>query len=179
MFLSFAAFAAKSNFFCLVFATSAAKSNFFCFLPHFAAKSKKFTRAFAHFWGPLHPSTPFLFFGPGGFAPCCGKRQHYLTNSTIFEKKNFEHKICVLIFSKIFFLTYTSFQKQFSEILSQQYIRLHINSWCLVSFHETWIFSTHFKKYSTTKLHENAPCGSRRFARGWTDGQTYRQTWRN
>ena len=75
-FLSFAAFAAKSTFL------------FFWFLPHlrqnpkifllfatFCGKIQKiYPGAFAHFWGPLHPSYPhFWFFGPGGFAPCCGK----------------------------------------------------------------------------------------------------------
>jgi len=36
-----------------------------------------------------------------------------------------------------------------------------------------------FQKCSPAKFHENVPGGNRGFARGWTDRQTYRETWRN
>ena len=57
------------------------KKNGFC---RVCDKIKKFIPgAFAHFWGPLHPSTPILIFGSGGFAPCCGKAHGKLLTETL------------------------------------------------------------------------------------------------
>ena len=49
----------------------------------------------------------------------------YLTNGTIFGKKNIEYNSCVLIFSS-FFLNICHSRKKFGEIFSIMYIGLHV-----------------------------------------------------
>jgi hypothetical protein len=50
---------------------------------------------------------------------------HYLITGTISEKKNTEHKMC-FDFLYTFYLKHFSFLHEFSEMLSEIYIRLHV-----------------------------------------------------
>jgi len=71
---------------------------------------------------------------------------HYLINSTIFEKKVFEHKMCVLIFC-ISFVSTIYVSEEMGEIWSKMYIFLHLKYPLFLSdFNETLIFLTYFQK---------------------------------
>ena len=62
----------------LLLPTCAKTQKKFWFLPHLRQNLKIYTGAFAHFWGPLHPSTShFHFLGPGAKPLAAAKRRIY------------------------------------------------------------------------------------------------------
>jgi hypothetical protein len=74
------------------------------------------------------------------FSTLSHKRHH-------FRKHVIEHKMCVLIFSSIFFLKHISFQEEMREIWSKIYVGLHVQYLIfLFDFKETLIFKTDFPK---------------------------------
>ena len=73
-------------------------------------------------------------------------------------------------------LEHFSFEEEMSEIWSKTYIGLHVQYPLFSSyFNKTSIFSTHFRKYSNIKFHENPPSESRVVQCERRDGQTRRR----
>ena len=72
--------------------------------------------------------------------------RHYLINCTIFWKKVTEHKMSVVIFSTVL-SEIGVILREFSEILSQMWKRLHVKYPLLLSaFNETLVFSRYFQR---------------------------------
>jgi hypothetical protein len=71
---------------------------------------------------------------------------------------------CVFNFLCNFFLKHLSFEKQFSDQLSELYLRLRVKYPLILSdLNGTWIFYTNFRTivYSNIEFHENLPRRSR------------------
>ena len=96
----------------------------------------------------------------------------YLINGTIFEKNITEHKIC---FDFLYDVCpkHFSFYEELSEIWSKMYIGVHVRYPLFLSdFHETWIFSTDFRKI----LKYQILCISAQWEPSYADGRTERRT---
>ena len=63
----------------------------------------------------------------------------------IFRINVIEHKMCFDFFCK-FCLKHFLFWEEFSEMLSQMDIGLHVKDELLSDFNETWIFSIDFRE---------------------------------
>ena len=101
----------------------------------------------------------------------------YLTKDTVAGKK----LLTINLYSNIFYnfcLNYFSLWDEYSEILSQMYIGLHLNCppfWS--DFNETWFFRQIFEKSPNIKFHEIRPEVANFFhADGWKERQTNGRT---
>ena len=79
-----------------------------------------------------------------------------------FQKKVTEHKMFVLIFSTISIRNISHSKKNSTRYCQK----------CDSDFHETWIFSTHFRNNSNVTCYQNPSSGRRVVPCGQTDRQT-------
>jgi hypothetical protein len=96
---------------------------------------------------------------------------HYLINSKIFERKVFQHKIFVLIFSTNFSHIFLILKRIQWDMIKHVYSSSYKYLMSCQTFTKLEFCRHIFQKYPTTKFHGNAPGGSREFC-ARMDGRT-------
>ena len=73
---------------------------------------------------------------------------HIIINGTIFENKDTENKMCILIFFTTFVWNISNSRKNRARCDKKVYIGAHVKyTLSLSDFNECWIFSPEFRKY--------------------------------